>query len=170
MMDTPGPANYLLTDQEKNEKWNYKSSKASIIGSNKKEFDKDKQYFANLSFLNKSKAVPGPGQYNNEVEPISPKKLRDSLISPKRKKLMRAVQKLEKKNKSVDLTSAKGPKVGEFGIERIVRRKVIEEEDDYKKPTGMTQKGLSIGKGRRKIDVTMFSPSFQTHVKNGLWA
>jgi hypothetical protein len=72
----------MISDLDQNVKWNYKYSKAGKIGSNTKEFDKDKQFFANLLHMNKSKDVPGPGSYDNEIEPLSPKKVRDSSISP----------------------------------------------------------------------------------------
>jgi hypothetical protein len=88
MTHVPGPANYRLSDLEPAEKWNYKTSKAYIIGKHPKEFDKDKQMFSNLLHLNKGRDCPGPGAYNNEVEPLSPKKVRDNMISDKRKRFM----------------------------------------------------------------------------------
>jgi hypothetical protein len=57
--------------------------------------------------------------------------------------------------------------VGEFGILKKKRLNVTMDEDSG--PTSMVKKGVGIGKGRRKIDVTMFSPGFSAHVKNGIW-
>lgn len=89
MAGGPGPANAQMSDLEPNKKWGYKYSKAGIIGNKTKEFEKDRQYFANLLHLNRSRDVPGPGEYDNEVEPCSPKKTRDDGISPRRKRLLR---------------------------------------------------------------------------------
>lgn len=92
---SPGPQHVLLSDLEQDPKWEYKGSKAAKIGSHTKEFDKDRQFYANLLHLNKSKESPGPGAYDNEVDPCSPKRVRDN--SPRQRKL----------NKSIDLTAAK---------------------------------------------------------------
>ena len=52
MAGGPGPAGKLISDLEQNKKWEYKNSKAGIIGNKTKEFEKDHQYFANLLHLN----------------------------------------------------------------------------------------------------------------------
>jgi|JI10StandDraft_1071094.scaffolds.fasta_scaffold1633343_1 hypothetical protein len=89
MIDVPGPNNYKFIENDPHEsKWQLKTSKAYIIGKHPKEFDKDRQMNESLLFLNKGKLGPGPCAYNNEVEPISPKKVRDNMISPKRKRYM----------------------------------------------------------------------------------
>lgn len=100
MIDVPGPNNYKFSELDPHEaKWNLKSSKAYIIGKHPKEFDKDKQMNPGLLYLNKGTLGPGPGGYNNEVEPISPKKVRDNMISPKRKKYMEMAAKLEESSR-----------------------------------------------------------------------